>query len=58
MAKGFDQKPGIDYLKTFSPVGKYDSLRCILAIAPAADLDLLQMDVATAFLNSELEKEL
>ncbi len=58
VTKGFEQTQGIDYEKTFSPVVKHDSLRCILAIAAAENLELMQMDVATAFLYGELEEEI
>lgn len=58
MAKGFSQKLGVDYEETYSPVVKNDSLQTILAIAAARDLELVQLDVKTAFLNSELQQEL
>lgn len=55
-AKGFTQREGIDYTETYSPVVKFDSLRCILSIAAANDLDITQFDVCTAFLNGEIEE--
>jgi hypothetical protein len=58
VAKVFTQRQGIDYEETYSPVVKYDSLRALLSIAAAEDLELLQMDVTTAFLHGDLEEEL
>ncbi len=58
VAKGFTQRPSIDYDETYSPVVKHDSLRAFLAIAATEDLELLQIDVTTAFLHGELEEEL
>ena len=57
VAKGFTQKEGIDYKETFSPVSKKDSLRIILALVAHFDFELQKMDVKTASLNGELEKE-
>ena len=57
VAKGFTQKEGIDYTETFSLVSKKDSLRIILALVAHLDLELQQMDVKTAFLNSDIEEE-
>ena len=58
VAKGYSQEPGLDYEETFSPVAKYTSIRTLLAIANQLNLEVHQMDVSTAFLNSELEEEI
>ncbi|KAL4304620.1 hypothetical protein GQ457_10G005880 [Hibiscus cannabinus] len=57
VAKGFTQRERIDYTKTFSPVSKKDSLRIVLALVAQFELELQQMDVKTAFLNSDLKEE-
>ena len=56
MAKGFTQREGIDYNETFSPISCKDSFRIIIALVAHYDLELRQMDVKTAFLNGDLEK--
>lgn len=54
VAKGCSQKFGIDYTETFSPVVRYCSIRYLISIAAQYDLDILQMDVVTAFLQGDL----
>ena len=50
VAKGYTQRQGIDYGETYAPVVTYDSLRVILSTAAALDLELIQLDIKTAFL--------
>ena len=57
VAKGFQQREGIDYNLTFAPVLKYKSLRIILALTVQLNLELVQMDVVTAFLNADIQEE-
>lgn len=58
VAKGYSQKFGIDFNETFSPVVKFDSIRSILAISAAKQLQLRQFDVQTAFLYGDLDEEI
>ena len=56
VAKGFNQKKGINYDEVFSPVVKYSTIRLILAIAAHRKLNLTLLDVKTAFLNGDWTK--
>lgn len=58
VAKGFTQRPGIDYEETYSPVVRHDSLRAVLPITAAENLEMVQLDVKTTFLNGDLHEEL
>lgn len=57
VGRGFTQEYGIDYLETFSPVVRFDSLRAILALVAENGWYMKQFDVKTAFLNGELEED-
>ncbi|KAF3616691.1 Ubiquitin carboxyl-terminal hydrolase 20 [Capsicum annuum] len=50
--------PGIDFIDVFSPVVKHSSIRALLGIVAMHNLDLEQLDVKTAFLHRELEKDI
>ncbi|KAJ4718340.1 Retrovirus-related Pol polyprotein from transposon TNT 1-94 [Melia azedarach] len=52
------QREGVDYNEIFSPVVRHTSIRVLLAIVAHQDLELEQLDVKTAFLHGELEKEI
>ena len=56
VARGFSQVPGVDFYETFAPVVRYESVRLILSLVAALDMDMLQFDVKTAFLNGSLEE--
>ena len=56
--KGYEQRYGIDYFNTFASVLRYSTLRALLAVAAAEDLEIDQMDVDTAFLNPLLKEEI
>ncbi|KAG7599301.1 Integrase catalytic core [Arabidopsis suecica] len=57
VARGFTQEYGVDYLETFAPVSRYDTIRIVMAIAVQQGWKLFQMDVKSAFLNGDLEEE-
>jgi hypothetical protein len=56
--KGFTQTYGVDYHETFALVAKFTSIRCILTLVALEDMEIHQMDVKIAFLNSKLEEDL
>ncbi len=58
VARGFTQTYEVDYNKTFAPIAKFTSIRCILALAALEDMEIHQMDMKIAFLNGELEEEI
>ncbi|GJS43737.1 transposable element [Tanacetum coccineum] len=58
VAKGYAQKEGIDYNEVFSLVVKHSSIRILLALVAQLDLELVQIDVKTAFLHGDLEEKI
>jgi hypothetical protein len=55
-AKGFTQKPYLDFKDTFAPVARQTSLRLFLSMAVALGLFLRQADVKSAFPNADLSE--
>ncbi|XP_055920102.1 uncharacterized protein LOC129951803 [Eupeodes corollae] len=58
VAKGYSQLNGVDYIDTFAPVAEISSIRMLYAIAREFDLDLHHIDISTAFLYGDLNKEI
>ncbi|KAK4390398.1 Retrovirus-related Pol polyprotein from transposon TNT 1-94 [Sesamum angolense] len=58
VAKGYSQLPGIDYIETFAPVARLDTIRALIAIAANKKWKIYQMDVKSAFLNGYIDEEI
>jgi hypothetical protein len=56
VAKGYSQVEGIDFGEIFSHVAKLTSIRFLLSIVVAFDIEVEQMDVKTTFLHGDLEE--
>lgn len=56
VARGFTQKPGVDFHETFSPVVRLSSIRTVMALAAEHNLIVHQADVETAYLNGDLDE--
>ena len=56
VAKGFAQRPQLDFIDTFSPTPRMSTIRLILAMAAHKKLSLHQLDVNTAYLIPKLPK--
>uniref|UniRef100_H3G8H7 Reverse transcriptase Ty1/copia-type domain-containing protein n=1 Tax=Phytophthora ramorum TaxID=164328 RepID=H3G8H7_PHYRM len=54
VALGNHQRPGIDFLETFSPVARMSSFRVLLALAATLNLHVYGGDINTAYLNASL----
>ncbi|KAM1775099.1 hypothetical protein ACFX12_044389 [Malus domestica] len=57
VAKGYSQKPGVDFNETFAPVARLDTIRTLIALTAKKGWKLHQLDVKSAFLNGVLEDE-
>nr|XP_008368289.1 uncharacterized protein LOC103431893 [Malus domestica] len=57
VAKGYTQKPVIDFNETFAPVARLDTIRTLIALAAQKGCKLFQLDVKSYFLNGILKEE-
>ncbi|CAI7741524.1 unnamed protein product, partial [Closterium sp. NIES-54] len=58
VVKGFTQVCVADYDERYSPVSSYVTLRIFLSIVTVLDLNLMQLDMKKAFLQSKLDRVL
>jgi hypothetical protein len=56
--KGCSQVEGIDYVETFSPVARFDTVRLIFSIAAKYNFCIGQFDIKTAFLYGDLKEDI
>ena len=54
VAKGYLQRPGLDYTETYAPVARLKSIKLLMCIVAQLNLELKQLDYDTAFLNAPL----
>ncbi|KAI5318976.1 hypothetical protein L3X38_038684 [Prunus dulcis] len=57
VAKGYTQKPEVDFNETFAPVARLDIIRTLIALAAQKNWKIFQLDVKSAFLNGVLKEE-
>jgi hypothetical protein len=55
VAKGFMQREGVDFFESFAPTSRHTSLRVLLSLVAAMNLELHQIDIKTAFLNGDID---
>ncbi|CAI7921271.1 unnamed protein product, partial [Closterium sp. NIES-53] len=58
VARGFNQREGVDFFQTFSPTPKMTTLRVLLHVAAQRDYELHSLDFSTAFLQGSLHEEI
>ncbi|CAI7760209.1 unnamed protein product [Closterium sp. NIES-54] len=58
VARGFNQRQGVDFFLTFSPTPKMTTLRVLLHFAAQRDYELHSLDFSTTFLQGSLHKEI
>ncbi|WVZ08788.1 hypothetical protein V8G54_022134 [Vigna mungo] len=57
VARGFLQKPEVDFTDVFAPVARLETVRLLIVVANIKAWRICQMDVKSAFLNGSLEEE-
>jgi hypothetical protein len=57
VAKGYVQRPGIDFDEVYAPVARLGSVRLLLAVATQEGWEVHHMDVKSTFLNGDLAEE-
>jgi hypothetical protein len=56
VARGFQQKEGIHFDETFTPLVKWGTIRSIVALATHSNWQIFHLDVKIAFLNGDLHE--
>ena len=51
VARGFTQKPGIDFYESFSPVARLETIRTVIVVVAQKKWKIFQLDVKSTFMN-------
>lgn len=54
VARGCEQKYGIDYVEVYAPVARIQTIRTLLAVSVEMNYHVHQMDVTTAYIQGDL----
>jgi len=57
VAKGYNQRPGFDYVEIFAPTMRQATIRLVLALAAIEDMHLRSVDISHAFINGDIDAE-
>lgn len=57
LAKGFSQRPGIDFHDTFAPVARLGLLRMLIALSIQMEMQVSQLDITSAYVYGDLDDE-
>ncbi|KAG8499415.1 hypothetical protein CXB51_005894 [Gossypium anomalum] len=58
VVKGYSQEYGTDFMETFAPVARLDTIKLLFALAAQKQWKIHQLDVKSAFLNGFLKEEI
>ena len=58
MAEGYSQIARIHYGEVFTSTAHMAAMHAVIALAAIEDLELKTVDISTAFLNGEIDKEI
>ena len=56
--KGYTQVNGLDFNETYAPITRLKTIRLLFRLAVKKDWEVCQIDVKTAYLHSDLDKEI
>ncbi|CAN6342444.1 unnamed protein product [Urochloa humidicola] len=57
VVRGFNQRPGVDFGETFTPVIKPPTIRSVLTMIASKQWPAHQLDVSNAFLHGNLQEQ-
>lgn len=55
VARGFSQRPGIDFQDIFAPVARLGSLRMLVALSAQLGMSISQLDITSAYLHGNMD---
>ena len=57
VARSFTQIHGLDYMDTYAPVTRLETIHLLCALATEKDWEVCHINIKTAYLNGDLDEE-